>query len=373
MRGDCFMRLSDQLTGQPQKRREAGLDIARVTAVCFVISVHFFLNNGFYNEPMRGWGMWAAGVCRWLVFTCVPLFLLITGYLKIDCVWNKKYYRGIVRILVSWLTVSGISILFKILYFHQNESPAAWVGQVMNFKAANYSWYIEMYIGIFLLCPFINMAVRALDTERKYRMLLLTMIGLTFLPSLLDGWMVAGAEWNPAPNYWVALYPFTYYLLGGYLRKYPVKVPPRACFLAAGILCAVKGTVTYVTAAGATFSDGAGGGYSDLWVAAVSLCVFWGCARMKIRSERVKRAVGLISRISLDLYLISWVFDKVFYDLFRRWLAPANYWWCYFAVCVPVFLCSAGAGWLLYRWSGAVSGRLTEIRSIPGVKRFIAH
>ena len=93
------MRLSDQLPGAAAEAAEAGLDIARVTAVCFVISVHFFLNNGFYNEPMRGWGMWAAGVCRWLVFTCVPLFLLITGYLKIDCVWNKKYYRGIVRIL----------------------------------------------------------------------------------------------------------------------------------------------------------------------------------------------------------------------------------------------------------------------------------
>ena len=357
------MRLSENALARPGKKREPGLDIARVTAVCFVISVHFFLNNGFYSAPMKGWGMWAAVSLRWLAFTCVPLFLLITGYLKIDCVWDGKYYGGIVRILISWLTVSGISILFKIFYFHENKSPAAWAGEVMNFKAANYSWYIEMYIGIFLLCPFINMAVRALDTERKYRALLITMAALTFLPSVLDGWTVNGAVWKPVPDYWVALYPFTYYLLGGYLKKYPPRISPWLCFLAAGLGAALKGTATFLAAAGGVFSDGAGGGYSDLGVAVISLGIFWGCAGMRLSSERAKGAFALISRISLDLYLVSWVFDKLFYDLFRNWLRPAHYWWCYFAICVPVFFCSAAAGWLLYRWSGRLSAAVRKRRA----------
>lgn len=36
------------------ERRNSSMDLIRVVAVFTVLSVHFFLHNGFYNEPVEG-------------------------------------------------------------------------------------------------------------------------------------------------------------------------------------------------------------------------------------------------------------------------------------------------------------------------------
>lgn len=66
-------------------KRVFGLDLIRFFAIFSVISVHFFLNNGFYTFPVKGGRMFISINLRWLFFSGVPLFLLLTGYLN-----NKK-------------------------------------------------------------------------------------------------------------------------------------------------------------------------------------------------------------------------------------------------------------------------------------------
>ena len=62
-------------------RRSSALDITRIVALFTVISVHFFLNNGFYSEPMFGKRMLVMTVMRSAFMICVPLFIMLTGYL----------------------------------------------------------------------------------------------------------------------------------------------------------------------------------------------------------------------------------------------------------------------------------------------------
>ena len=38
------------------ERRNSSMDILRIVAVFTVLSVHFFLHNGFYSEPVSGLG-----------------------------------------------------------------------------------------------------------------------------------------------------------------------------------------------------------------------------------------------------------------------------------------------------------------------------
>ena len=38
------------------ERRDSSLDIIRIVAVFTVLSVHFFLHNGFYSESVSGMG-----------------------------------------------------------------------------------------------------------------------------------------------------------------------------------------------------------------------------------------------------------------------------------------------------------------------------
>ena len=64
--------------------RSVKLDLIRCIAVFEVISVHFFLNNGFYNQTICK-SLFSQVCFRTLFMTCVPLFMILTGYLM-----NKK-------------------------------------------------------------------------------------------------------------------------------------------------------------------------------------------------------------------------------------------------------------------------------------------
>ena len=69
------------VTGINYKNRNASLDLARLSALFCVVSVHFFLYTGFYVEPCTGWRMYLLTLARCSFMVCIPLFLLLTGYL----------------------------------------------------------------------------------------------------------------------------------------------------------------------------------------------------------------------------------------------------------------------------------------------------
>ncbi|MBQ8815618.1 MAG: acyltransferase family protein [Lachnospiraceae bacterium] len=348
------------------KKREFGLDLIRAVAVIFVISVHFYLNNGFYYQEMTGMSMWAAGSCRWLFYTCVPLFLLITGYLRANDKPCRKYYCGVFRVIISWLIISLINIAFRIGYYGTEKSVLQWIGDILDYKAANYSWYVEMYIGMFLVIPYINLAFHSLETRKGHLLMVASVCAITFLPSMLNGWVIDGSTWNLVPNYWTYLYPFGYYVIGCYIRKYRPRPASWFCIGLAVILCMFKGVYTYITADGKLFGDGLGGGYSDWLVCIISVLIFLGVYPISDRCLQngpgriVTGIVKFIAAVSFDAYLISWVFDVPMYARFNGQIGPGNYLYHYFVVCVPVMIMSFLAAYPVSLISGKLSGLLSR-------------
>lgn len=68
-------------------KRNINIDFIKVCAVFFVISIHFFLNTGFYKTNISCPRMYIMVGMRTFFMMCVPLFILITGYLM-----NKKVF-----------------------------------------------------------------------------------------------------------------------------------------------------------------------------------------------------------------------------------------------------------------------------------------
>ena len=62
-------------------KRSPAADIIRIFAFFCVVSVHFFLNSKFYDYPTEGKTMLVMTICRSFFMICVPLFLLLSGYL----------------------------------------------------------------------------------------------------------------------------------------------------------------------------------------------------------------------------------------------------------------------------------------------------
>ena len=136
---DIIMKKSIDLS-----RRNSALDITRIVALFSVISVHFFLNNGFYSEPMFGKRMLVMTVMRSAFMICVPLFIMLTGYLMSRKTLSRGYYHGIVKTLGIYLLASLACAVYKIVNFGYKPTWMIW--GLFDYTTANYAWYIEMYI-----------------------------------------------------------------------------------------------------------------------------------------------------------------------------------------------------------------------------------
>ena len=86
-----------------KKERNYSLDIIRILATFFVVSVHFFLHTGFYAQPVEGKRMLVMVIMRTLFMTCIPLFLMLTGYLMNKKKLNLKYFKGIIKTLTIYI------------------------------------------------------------------------------------------------------------------------------------------------------------------------------------------------------------------------------------------------------------------------------
>ena len=219
-------------------RRNPAMDITRIVSVLLVISVHFFLYNGFYSEPMKGPEMFVMCVMRTFFSACVPMFMLLSGYLMCNKQLNKKYFFGISKTLVTYLLAGAACIIYRAVHLHTVYDFKKVVYDFLNFSAAQYAWYIEMYIGLFLLIPFLNILYNKLETERNKQILVLVMIVLTVLPTLLNIFKLDTPSWwgNPTssdeftkvvPAWWIGFYPVTYYFTGCYLREYGLRFKTR--------------------------------------------------------------------------------------------------------------------------------------------------
>lgn len=334
------------------KRRDFGLDLTRAAAGVLTLSVHFFLNNGFYDAPVAGKTMLAACVVRMLCMTCVPLFLLLTGYTCVNRKWSKGYYRKLLPVLFTYLLAGAVCMLFRSVVRENGFTFVEVVTEFTSYNAAPYAWYIEMYIGLFLLSPFFNAAWHALEDGGK-RALVLTLICLTALPGAVNQYR------ELVPAWWTGIYPLTYYALGAWLREHPLRFKGWQLLLCWFGLAAVTGIKGYVTAAGGSYVWTAEDQWGSLALTLEGVCLF-SCLRQvegaKLPSP-VRWCVGRVAKLSLAMYLVSFISDHIVYSVLDRAVPEvyARLFWMPLVVPV-VIVCSLVLAQLVDWAAGALVG-----------------
>ncbi len=319
--------------------RQPGLDLIRVFASLGVVAVHFYLNCNYYQTPLIGGKMFIMTMGRWFFMVCVPLFMMLTGYLKCNKTFGGAHFKSLIPIGFSYVLIAIIKVIISNLYYGKGYY-SLWTA----FKAiASYqiAWYVGMYVGLMLLVPFLNKLWEVLDdTMRKYLLVILMLV--CCLPSIVP---------FVVPTYWQMLYPIFYYYAGVYIRTYRPKI--HALWLIVMILGAtgVNGVISYISGKGALFDwsvlAGVDSGYPALTVAIATICIFLLLYQMEVPSEGTAKLLKGISSVSLEIYLFTGVFDVVIFSLLKNQLhyemATEFFWW--FIVTVPVnFLLSACCG-----------------------------
>lgn len=293
---------------KPARPRAAGLDLVRCVAFFFVPAVHFFLNNGYYDAPLVGGTLFVFTALRWLFFACVPLFLLLTGYLLRHKTPTLAYYLKFLRIVFEYLVACVLCNLVRIFLLGQTVSLRDWLRGIVRFSAAPYSWYIALYFCLFLLVPFLNLAYSGLKTRRQKKLLLATLFFLTALPTFFNGIV------HIFPDNFVAIWPLTYYFFGCYFAEYQPKIHRLPALFTIAILAVGQAFLSFWSAKGGAFSWAVPDGYGAAPTVILSVLTFLILYQVSL-PKFLQKPAEIISDCSLSAYLLSWAFDVQIYPL----------------------------------------------------------
>ena len=299
------------------KERNIRLDLIRAVAVSQVIAVHFFNNCGFLQQPLAGGAMAAGVIVRSAMMTCVPLFLLLSGYLCGGWKWDRTYLRRLARIGTAWLLASFSCLIWRAVYLDGGWSPRIWLRDILNFSAAPYGWYVEMYVGLFLLIPVLNAAWQGMERTGRRAMLGSLMV-LGMLPTLTNLSQYTSIGVQLTPDWWNQIWPLAYYWTGLWLREYPVKWGKGKCLAAAALMALLSGAAHILLSGGGPVTYLPLTYWNGIPTTVATVMLF--SALLQFRAEGwhpiLQKCIALLSRLSLTAYLVSWIPDQVY----SRWL-----------------------------------------------------
>lgn len=301
-----------------KKKRNEKLDIIRIFSLICVISVHFFLNSGFYNETVSGSKMLIMCIFRSFFMICVPMFITLTGYLMNKKELNLKYYKEIIKILVIYIICSIIYALYEKCYLNKNINIITFLENILNSRGTKYAWYIEMYIGLFLLIPFLNLIFNNLKDQEQAKMLLITLMILIGAPSLFN---FLYFDYNESsyikifPDWWMREYPLFYYFLGAYMSKYQIGLNEKQNVILLIIAVVLTGCFEFCRCYKNTFIWGTWNDYQSLVTMIITFLVFNLLLKSKYKTKNnfERSTLQVISNACLGAYLISCIFDELYY------------------------------------------------------------
>lgn len=294
--------------------RILGLDIIRVIALFCVFITHAIAYRGVMNSNQRSFTWTIYMIIRFFAMTGVPLFLLLTGYLNSKKEISKKYYKGIIPLLISYIVISVAEIIAMSIY---NKTPIdikTSIIQILNFTANGYAWYFEMYIGLFLLIPFLNILYEHLQSKKEKYILVISLAFLTFIPQITKSFQVNDTWLDITPDYWQIIYPITYFYIGKMIKEFQPKIPLVKRILFFVIALAIPCTFCYLYTTETQYAWFIFNGFEALTNALTAVAIFLLFYDYNKKIPIIGNIITEISICSFEMYLFSSIWDKYLYS-----------------------------------------------------------
>ena len=339
------------------KERNPAVDIIRCLALFFVVSVHFMLNNGFYKQTVDGGEMFIMTLMRSLFIICVPLFLTLSGYLLRKKELTKRYFKRIFPILLTYVLTSIVCMLYSLLFNHEELSFGEAIMKILNFTGAPYSWYIKVYVRLFLLIPFLNILYNRLPSQKWKLGLISISLLICSAPSIEDildfsfifgGPAIKSARIIPV---WISYaYPVSYYFVGCYFSEYKIKLRKSLNLLAIAVFVAIFALYSFWRSHNSTFISGTWGEYPSIFSAILSILVFNFIISFNYENfpKKLSYCFMKLSGLCLGAYLVSYIFDSLFYPiLIRKVPVMTQRLWFYLIIVPIVYVTSLALSYVL--------------------------
>lgn len=197
------------------RTRQINLEMLRIVTMFMIITLHFLAHGGILNSIQlpgaKYYFYWsAAGIC----YVAVNCYVLITGYFQ-----SRSQFR-LKKLLLLFAEVWFYSIVIYAGLCLLDVRPFT----VKDFLTALFPalnseyWFVTIYIGLYVLSPFINWALDRL--EQRQHMLLIVVLTLLF--SVWPTFFFLSVSLNFGGGFGIVWF-FVLYCIGAYIRKYVKK------------------------------------------------------------------------------------------------------------------------------------------------------
>ena len=269
-------------------KRNYGIDFLRMLSMFMVVILHTLGHGGILTRLVPDTTSYqAAWFLEIAAYCAVDCYALISGYVG----YRSKFKLS--RLAVLWLQIVfytlGLTLFFALTH-PEYITTQTWLNACFPIMNTQY-WYLTSYFGMSVLIPVLNLAVQQL--ERTYLRFLLITFFLFFItiPTFMqrDMFSVNGGF----SVIWLCML----YLIGGYLKKYRIKLSKKICLLLyAGTILL---TWYYKMQDIPFLIDYAS---PTIFLAAVSLLLIF--ANTTIKHTTTKKIISLLAPAALSVYII---------------------------------------------------------------------
>lgn len=317
--------------------RIAGLDLIRVFASLFTIAGHFFgLNTSFGTTIYDGSiSLFIQSVANFIL-KGTPFFMLLSGYLLSTKNFDNKYYKRGIKVILSYIFFSIITILFRKYYLLEDLTWGKWFLKILDYSAIPYAWYIEMWIGLFLMSPFLNLLYRNIENKRRKILFIGILILLTSLPSVTNRYSL-----HILPGYWSNIYPLTFYFIGAFIKEYKPHCSFKIGIPIVLLISMINPIFNSLFVSNHTLIQIAGDPYG-IFGLTNSVIIFILFYDININNPKIKTILSKFAQSTLGIYLCCYIFDALYYPIFiKHFFVSQQQFGPFFFIIVPLIFLSS--------------------------------
>lgn len=285
-----------------KKQRSANLDLLRIVSMLLIVFLHSIDHSGVLeNAENCGTGMYfyirfAYGLCQ----VCVNIYIMLSGYFMIHSAFRLQ------KLAALWMEAAFYSVVLKLLFMvtgQEDFSILSLIGCFFPILTGRY-WFLTIYVGMYLLSPFLNILIRSLD-RKQHSLLNLCLFGLfsvwvSIHPAIAG--MKSGGGWGLA--WFVVLYIAAawfrlYYTPDGKPARWLLAYVAISVLMAAAQVAARAWNVGIMQKILANWFR-----YDSAPVYLMTLALFAGFLNINIRSAGAARLICTAAPLTLGVYLI---------------------------------------------------------------------
>lgn len=195
------------------KARSSNFELMRIVSMIFIILWHIIIHGHVIencnNQALRIY----LEILKYIMVVHVNSFIILTGYFQTK---SKFKLRKLLKLIFQAIFYCVLLLLISIkMGWIKDYNIVTFINNLLP-SAVNDYWFISSYLILYIFSDYINKFIDRISRLEYKKLLIILFIIFSIIP-YLTGLKILG---NNGYNF----YNFIYlYMIGGYLRKYPLK------------------------------------------------------------------------------------------------------------------------------------------------------